>query len=456
MKRVQANADTKLDREGTSSSAPLNSRVPDGVPVFKSRNTRWTRPSSLGLALIALILVSACNQTPTGGNNPPPPTGNPPPVGNPPPTPPPVGGGKCAVVFNVNHKVSIPSKWVNSSAACDYLVNGTVSLSSYLEIEPGTVVQFSKDATFYIEGGGQLNAVGTANARIQFMPEIDVKGYWNGMFFMSGSRESRLEYLDIRDAGQTGSEIWKNFAAISGGGGLITFKHNKVSGSYTHGANFGEDLRLKEFEDNVFEDNLGFGLILGYNQIAILDKASDYIGKNKPNGFPYVYAKWDSEDFRESGTWKNLGVPYYMSIVIYVKAALTLEPGVKIVANDGTRISVEGAGSLTAVGTTEKPIIFTSERQIAGAWKGIEFYQSSSKNNKFDHAQILYAGSGTAAIKVDGAVYGSYASVTNTTIANSDGYGICTGNGSDTDSILELGAGNVFTNNRDKDVGPCG
>ncbi len=399
------------------------------------------------LTLIALMLIGACNQTPTGGNNPLPTPQ--------PPGPPPVGG-KCAVVFEVNHKVSIPSKWVNSSAACDYLVNGTVSLSSYLEIEPGTVVQFSKDATFYIEGGGQLNAVGTANARIQFLPEIDVKGYWNGMFFMSGSRESRLEYLDIRDAGQTGSEIWKNFAAISGGGGLITFKHNKVSGSYTTGANFGEDLRLKEFEDNIFEDNLGFGLVLGYNQIAILDKSSDYIGKNKPNGFPYVYAKWDSKDFLEDGTWKDLGVPYYMSIVIYVKGALTLEPGVKIVAEDGTRISVEGAGSLKAVGTAEKPIVFTAERKIPGAWKGIELYQAASKDNIFDHVLIEYAGSGTASVKVDGAFRGSYLSVSNTTIQDGDGLAICKGTTPDTPTILELGAGNVFQRNRDNTVGNCG
>jgi hypothetical protein len=454
MRQTRSSTYAKLDYEGTPSSTRDHICVLDGVPSSHTWSNR-TRRSSLGLALIALILVGACNQTPTGGNNPlPPPVGNPLPTPQP-PGPPPVGG-KCAVVFEVNHKVSIPSKWVNSSAACDYKVVGTVSLSSYLEIEPGTVVQFSKDATFYIESGGQLNAVGTANARIQFLPEIDVKGYWNGLFFMSGSRESRLEYLDIRDAGQTGSESWKNYAGISGGGGLITFKHNRVSGSYAHGANFGEDLRLKEFEDNIFEDNLGFGLILGYNQVAILDKASDYIGKNKPNKYPYVYADWDSEDFREDGIWKDLGVPYYMNIVIYIKGALTLEPGVKIVANDGTRIQIEGGGSLKAIGTADKPIVFTAERKIPGAWEGIELYQAASKNNILDHVIIEYAGSGRASVKADGAFQGSYLSVSNTTIQDGDGLAICTGNGADTPTELVLGAGNVFLRNQDNTVGNCG
>ena len=441
---IPSSAASNLEKRPSGTHSRI--RVPDGVPGLVRPARR--RFSGLGLALIALIAASACNQTP-GGSNPPPP------VGNPPPAPPPVGGGKCAVVFEVNHKVSVPSKWVNSASACDYQVNGTVSLSSYLEIEPGTVVQFSKDATFYIESGGQLNAVGTAGARIQFLPEIDVKGYWNGLSFMSGSRESRLEYLDIRGAGQTGSEIWKNFAGISGGGGLITFKHNRVSGSYAQGANFGADLRLKEFEDNTFEDNLGFGLVIGYNQVAILDKASDYIGKNKPNTNPYVYAYWGSNDFQEPGTWKDLGVPYYISIALYVKAALTLEPGVKIIAKDGTSIDIDDGGSLTAIGTAAKPIIFTSTRQVAGAWQGIEFYQSSSKNNKFDYTQILYAGSGAAAVKIDGAFRGSYASISNTRIQYSDGYGICTGDSANTPSILELGAGNVFADNRDSDVGQC-
>ncbi len=433
--------------EKTPSTTQILKCVLDGVPDASLPRAR--RFSSLGLALIALVIASACNQTPTGGSNPPPP-----PIGNPPPAPPPVPGGKCAVVFEVNHKVSVPSKWVNSASACDYQVNGTVSLSSYLEIEPGTVVQFSKDATFYIESGGQMNAVGTAGARIQFLPEIDVKGYWNGLSFMSGSRESRLEYLDIRGAGQTGGEIWKNFAGISGGGGLITFKHNRVSGSYANGANFGEDLRLKEFEDNIFEDNLGFGLVIGYNQVAILDKASDYVGKNKPNTSPYIYARWVN-DFQEPGTWKDLGVPYYISIVIYVKAALRLEPGVKIVAADGTSIDVRSGGSLSAIGTAQKPIVFTAETQSAGAWQGIEFFESSSRDNKLDHAQILYAGSGAAAVKVGGAFEGSYASIANTRIQYSDGYGICTDDGLNTPSVLEQGAGNVFANNRSSDVAQC-
>lgn len=452
MRQTDSSVTTRPDLEKTPSHTQDCICAQDGVPASKTRRVSRRRGASLGLALIASILVSACNQTQTGGVNPPPPAVNPPPTPQP-PGPPPTAGA-CAVVFEVNHKVSVPSKWVNSSAACDYQVNGTVSLSSYLEIEPGTVVQFSKDATFYIESGGQLNAVGTANARIQFMPEIDVKGYWNGVFFMSGSRESRLEYLDIRDAGQTGSEVWKNYAGISGGGGLITFKHNRVSGSYADGANFGENLRLKEFEDNIFEDNLGFGLVIGYNQVAILDKASDYVGKNKPNTNPYIYARWVN-DFQEPGTWKDLGVPYYLKIVLYVKGALTLEPGVKIVAEDGTSIDVRSGGSLTAIGTAQKPIIFTAKTQSAGAWEGIEFFESSSKNNTFDYAQILYAGSGPAAIKVGGAFQGSYASVANTKIQYSDGFGICTDDGLNTPSVLELGAGNVFTNNRNADVGKC-
>ncbi len=399
---------------------------------------RW-----LGLGCGWLLAVS-CNQTANPGG---------PPPGTQPPNSPPAAA--CATSFEVNHKVSIPTVWKNSAADCDYLVNGTVSLSSSLRIEPGAVVQFSQDATFYVESGGQIEAVGTPGARIRFIGVNDVKGYWNGLNFMAGSRQSRLEYLDIQNAGQTGGEPWKNFAAITGGGGAISFKHNHVSGSYAHGANFGEDLRLLEFSDNSFEDNLGFGVIVGYNQVAKLDKASDYLGRNKPNGNPYVFANWaGATDFFEDGTWPDLGAPYYISIALYVKGALTLEPGVRIVAADGTAIRVQGGGSLTAVGTPEKPIVFTAKRQTAGAWTGIEFFQSASKNNRFAHAQILYAGGGTAAVEVGGAFEGSYASVSNTIIAHSDGWAVCTNDGFNTPSVLELGAGNSFTENR-SGIGVC-
>jgi hypothetical protein len=407
-----------------------------------------------GVCLAALLLIAAgCNQT---GNPPPPDPGpvNPGPPGPQPPAPPPVGGGACATTLEVNSKVSVPTLWKNTAAACDLLVNGTVSVSSSLVIEPGTVVQFSQDATFYVETGGQLQAVGTPGARIAFIGAMDVKGYWNGLRFMAGSRASRLEFVDFKNAGQTGSERWKNFAAVVGNG-LITFLNNRVSGSYAHGADFGDDLRLSAFANNVFEDNIGFGVIVGYNQVAKLDKASDYLGANKPNGNPYIYADWaGTDDFVEDGTWKALSAPYYINIALYVNGALTLEPGVKIVAEDGTSIRVRAGGSLTAVGTAAQPIIFTAKRPIRGAWSGIEFFESSSPSNRFAFAQILYAGGSGAAVEVSGAFRGSYLNVSNTQIAHSDGWAICTDDGMDTPTVLEQGTGNAFTDNA-RGVGAC-
>ena len=386
------------------------------------------------LALLPLLLLVACGggsvpggSTGTGGTLPAPapgpvvPTQNPTPVPTPTPAPGPgTDTGRCA--FTVTNDVTVPTTAVNTASACDYLIQDTLRVTSLLIIKPGTVLRFTQDSELVIGPSGVLNAVGTPTARIRMEGANKTKGYWDGISF-NGTRPGRIEYTDIESAGQAGH--YKNYAAVSGVDGTLSFKNNTVSGSYANGMIISDLNRLfiKEFANNVFYGNVGLGVRVSTQQATVLDAASDYLGTSKglPNSLPYMDLDWD--DTYNDTTLHKLNAPYYVDNAVYYKGSLlTIEPGVKIVMDSGAAFNLHG-GAIRAVGTAADPIIFTGEKAERDYWNGIDFFYSGSSQNRLENVKVLYGGSGKGANVYVG--NGSYLKIQNSVLAHSSGYGVC-------------------------------
>lgn len=401
------------------------------------------------LALLALLLT-ACGGGPSGEGTPTPaptpnpnpnPTPSPTPTPNPTPTPAP---GTCANRLSGVIDLTVATVMTNGPAACDYLIDGYLNVTSVLTIEPGTVVRFGQDAEVRISEGGVLNSVGTPGARIRLEGLNKTRGYWDGLSFGGGARESRIEYTDIESAGQTG--YLKNGAGISGIDGILTFRNNTVSGSYAHGMVIPSDDRLlvRSFAGNRFFDNVGFGLKVSATQTGVLDAASDYLGGNQPNGLPYVKIDWD--DVYGDTTWRKIDAPYFVSIALYYKGGLlTVEPGVRVVMDDGATLNIHG-GAIRAVGTAQDPIVFTGVTQQKGSWDGIDFFYSRHDANVLQNVRVLYGGGNGANVYVG---HGSSLRISDSHVAHSSGYGLCLesldfGNAYAT---LDVGSGMTYESN---------
>ena len=165
--------------------------------------------------------------------------------------------------------------------------------------------------------------------------------------------------------------------------------------------------------------------------------------------------------FVESTTLKNLGVPYDIGTKtgafgdLRVEgpaggavSVLTIEPGVKLRFKKAGTFHVSFATSTTpataaliAVGTEDKPIIFTSWEAgpAAGDWLGVSFGMVPSALNHLEYVRVEYAGglsgsqsfscrmagedvANNAGIRIFGPPSSQF--ITNTTIANSLNYGI--------------------------------
>jgi hypothetical protein len=87
--------------------------------------------------------------------------------------------------------------------------------------------------------------------------------------------------------------------------------------------------------------------------------------------------------------------------MLSVSALLTIKAGSQIVFIENGGISVGSGGALKAVGTADKPILFTGEQKSAGYWKGIMFQNSNDTRNEIAYATVEYAGGGNAHGSVD-------------------------------------------------------
>lgn len=361
------------------------------------------------------------------------------------------GAAGCAVVMG--NDITVPTRLVNTTAACDYLLQGSdplIEVRSTLVIDPGVVVRAAKDTVLSVNGG-EIIAIGRPEARIVIEGASPLQGYWGGIRFGTVAGASRFEYVDLKDAGQSCTRlICPEGAMVSFGGGAVELRHSTVSNSGVNGVNLGDN--LVGFAANRFHTNRKAGLVASADTLALLDTASDYAGGSQPNGTPQVVIATGSALTR-AATWKRLPVAYRVAGFVDIDAALVIEPGATFLLgstgpDSGDFISVERQGSIQAVGTADAPIVFDRVPGSPG-WDGIGFNPfNTTTGNRFEHVHMAHGGQGTFAgafLRLGDA----QVRVANSRFENSRGAAIvCSEPGR-----LVLGPGNRFSNNAVGDLG---
>ncbi len=156
--------------------------------------------------------------------------------------------------------------------------------------------------------------------------------------------------------------------------------------------------------------------------------------------------------------WQAQGggcVDYLVADYVGVEASLEVEPGVIVEFEEEAGLQFLADGELIAEGTSEEPIEFRGTTQSTGWWRGIHLHETQSANNSLDYVDITHGGRAAAANQYDpgfalmlGAPQDSTAenvtaSVTNTTLRQSAGYGLFISPNSELTSF----SGNTLTEN---------
>ncbi|WP_375755311.1 hypothetical protein [Corallococcus exercitus] len=119
-----------------------------------------------------------------------------------------------------------------------------------------------------------------------------------------------------------------------------------------------------------------FASVLTLSSLALLSGCGDDEPNKTPDGGDPQATEQDvSGSITGDTTWKA-GTTYTLKNYVFVESGtLTIEPGVTIKGNEGSALVITREAKLHAVGTAEKPIVFTSSQaegsRAAGNWGGV-------------------------------------------------------------------------------------
>ena len=99
--------------------------------------------------------------------------------------------GMLAVTWN---NLSVPYFFANDNIY-------KIRTEGGVTIEAGTKLIFGANAGLQVDEGSSLTAVGTADAKIEFVGEDDAAQSWRGLMFYSNDTSNRLEHVVVKSGG---------------------------------------------------------------------------------------------------------------------------------------------------------------------------------------------------------------------------------------------------------------
>lgn len=332
----------------------------------------------------------------------------------------------------------------------DYYAMQTLQATAGLTLEAGVVLECGPDVRLWFNGNSSyLTAQGTAAKNIIIRGTDKVQGSWRAIEIISSNVNNMLDYVQIKHAGSSETSGEKTAILLkSNVAGKLSIKNTSISESGGYALYIdGNDGVFTEFENNNFSNNTGAPMRIGAEGLLTLDNNSVYTG----NGIQAIeVASGTNIRFDNNGTIKKVAVPYHFYSSAELRANLTIEAGVTMLFNAGLRFWVTSDGALTAEGTASEKITFSGLSEAPGAWNGFEI-ASPSVLNKIDYGVVSYGGNSGgrgANIYMFGSSPGSQLTISNSTISNSQTYGVYGASG--TVNLTE--SGNTFSNNPSGDI----
>lgn len=290
--------------------------------------------------------------------------------------------GGCPVSTPAHHDnetIAADTKWTGT-----HIVNGALTINKKLELDKCAVVQLEANSHIVVRDGGSIKSIGTADSHAVFtsMKATPAKGDWKYIEFKdTASAENEFAYTTFAYGGQDSYGVLFFADKTSVKIDNCLFKETK-----DRAITFDGKITLGSFTGNSFEKNESYLIVTNADMIASLAPVtSDKSGKDR------VFI--DGGTVTTAGTWKNLGVNYEVN-TLYINKPVVVEAGTTFMMNPNTSISLRDGGSLKAVGTADKKITFTSQKEgpAKGDWRYIEIKQTASSDSEFAYVKFEYAG----------------------------------------------------------------
>jgi hypothetical protein len=383
------------------------------------------------------------------------------------------------------HGFSVSADETLTAAKSPYVVPGDLSVYATLTLDPCVELRLPAKSSVLLSSTGRIVAQGNALQPIHITAAKAGQPFAN--IRASGGGALRLSYVNIDGGGDPLNTVppvaglinlqgTDNAAATQE---ILFVDHVHISGSASNGIVLHDGAGFAAGSTALTIDGSAEWPISVWARAAGTVPDGTYTGNTRD---AIVIAQGSGHSaVQESMTLHERGVPYDVGDGLSAPeirvdppssaaalVTLTIEPGVTLRFGKNGNLRVQtftgtmpALAALVAVGTADKPIVFTSAAATpaAGDWYGVWYGMVPDPSNRIDHARFEYAGghssSGSAAcpttlgtISNDGAVriFGPPASqfITNSAFVNSAGHGV--DRGWRADNVTDFLPTNTFQN----------
>lgn len=313
----------------------------------------------------------------------------------------------------VTADITEPTTWTADGSP--YELMNAISIREALVIEPCVEVLLPAGIVVTVRDQGSIEGIGTPAQPIYIGPLDSAEPFGQ---LRTWGLPINLAYTTIEGGGDLGNIVDESRAMIEAQGldnqaptqEVLTFDHVTVRSSLGigirlyDGAGFGSGSG-----DLIVTGNATFPVSIWGRALGTLP-TGDYTGNGNDAIF-IVGMNAGQQNVIEDATMFNRGVPYQVGNLSGSVSArlnigapdtepvplLTIEPGVTVRFGPEGRLHIGSSGiigALSAIGTADEPITFTSvaAEPAAGDWWGLYFWHTPDERSRLDHVVVEYAG----------------------------------------------------------------
>jgi len=275
-----------------------------------------------------------------------------------------------------------------------YLIKDDLKVAqTTLQIEPGAKLEFEENIGLFLDNNNSaLSAIGTAEEPITFTKKTTefsetATTHWYGIRFTNSiSPTNRLDHVIIEFAGS--DDNYDANLIVDTNSNVAVTNSTFQNSPFGYGIYLDDTSKFSNFSNNKIRLNQKGAGLVAVPSLRYLDPTTDYDNANVNN---YIEVLNPSASVIGGTTIPNINTAYAFKQNFIVKSNLVIDPGVILLFDQNIKMEIQN--TLTAIGTVDQPILFSSLWKLNSSfeyfWAGLVFSASSGNLN---HAIVEYAG----------------------------------------------------------------